>query len=101
MSKRQRIQFTVDAVSVQGIEGATVTFRSITVATFEACSRGQIRDAELVRDHVVAWTGFVDDDDNPLPDPGDEGVVGQLYRHELAELVRLLLEGPTGESAKN
>ena len=94
----RRNQFTVDAESVQGIEGATVTFRCLKVREVQEWRDDPAQDDEtLLRDHLVAWEGFVDEDGEPLPDAD----VGELYLHEQRALILLLFQGPDGPNAKN
>ena len=99
----RRSTFTVDAASVQGNEGATVTFRSITIdERQEYLDRPDVNDITMLRAHLAAWSGFVDDDGKPLPDPSTEpGAVGALYMEEMRELFRLMWRGPLGDEPKN
>lgn len=93
--------FTVDAESVQGIAGASITFRALKVGEWRTYISTSQTDADLVRDHVLTWT-LVDDEGNQMPDPQDEpDILNDLYIHEQQAIVRLLLQGPGGESAKN
>jgi hypothetical protein len=99
----RRSQFTVDAESVQGNAGATVTFRCITVGEraryLEDPGYG---DADIVSDHIVDWSGIEDDEGHEISSPRDEpGVIAALYVGELRGLVMLLFQGPDGEHAKN
>ena len=100
---RRGNQFTVDAESVQGNAGATVTFKALTVGEWkEYRSSDAVTDFSLVESHVVAWSGIVDDEGHELPDPADEPeVINALYLHEQQALARLLWQGPDGASAKN
>lgn len=94
----RRNQFVVDAESVQGNAGATVTFRCLRVRELrEWRDDPEQNDTTLLRDHLVGWEGIVDDDGAPLPAED----VGELYLHEQREMVRLLLQGPDGPNAKN
>jgi len=99
----RRKQFTVDAESVQGNAGATVTFKCLKVREVEEWRTDPKQTNQtLLRDHVLSWSGIVDDNDKNLPDPTDEpGVLGELYVQEQGALVNLLFAGPDGESAKN
>ena len=99
----RKSQFTVDASSVQGNEGAAVTFRKITIAQRDKyLSDPDYGDAQIVGDHIADWSGIVDDDGNEIPSPKDEpGVIASLYVDELRALVMLLFQGPDGEHAKN
>ena len=98
----RRGQFTVDAESVQGIAGATVAFRCLKVGTVNAYRTTEMTDADLLEKHVVAWSGIVDDDDKDMASPADDpAVLGELYVHEQLAMVRLLFQGPDGDSAKN
>jgi len=92
----RRNQFRVDAESVQGNAGAWVEFKALKVHQWRDWLKDpDTTDIDLVTQHLVAWGGFVDDDDNALPSPADEpGVVGELYFHEQRALVALLLQGP-------
>jgi len=102
MVKRRGAQFTVDAESVQGNEGATVTFSALKVREWREYRTTEMTDIDLVRAHVVAWSGIVGDDGKELPSPADEPtVIDELYMHEQAALARLLWQGPLGDSAKN
>ena len=102
MTKRRGSQFTVDAESVQGNEGATVTFRALKVREVNEYRTTEMTDADLLRSHVLSWSGFVDDEGRELPSPADEpDVLGELYVHEQLALSRLLFQGPLGDSAKN
>lgn len=94
--------FTVNAEAVQGNPDATVTFRRITVAEVEDARAGVLRDTDLLREHLVSWEGFEDDDGNPLPQPSDDpDVLGLLYVQEQTALVRLLFIGPDEADPKN
>ena len=98
----RRNQFTIDAESVQGNAGAEVTFKALKVREVRAYRATDMTDHELLAEHVVAWSGIVDDKDKELPNPADEPeVLGELYIHEQLELARLLFAGPDGEHAKN
>jgi hypothetical protein len=98
----RRSTFTVDASEVQGIEGAEVVFRALKVREFKEYRSTEMTDDDLLAQHLVSWSGFVDDNDKPLPSPADDpGVLGELYLHERSELARLLFQGPDGASAKN
>ena len=99
----RRNTFTVDAESVQGNAGATVTFSMLTVGEWKGYGQDpEINDHTLIREHIISWTGIVDDEDQPLPSPADEpDVLDALYMHEQRILARLLFQGPDGESAKN
>ena len=99
----RRSTFVADAESVQGVSGATVTFRCITVGEVdEFRSDASFTDRVLLERHIVSWSGIVDDDDHEMPDPADEpDILKKLYVHEQQALARLLWAGPEGESAKN
>ena len=98
----RRKTFTVDAEDIQGIEGAEVTFRALKVREFKAYRETDMTDTELMEQHILSWSGFVDDNDKPLPSPDDDpDVIGELYLHERQELSRLLFQGPDGTNAKN
>jgi len=98
----RRNEFTVDATSVQGNAGATVTFKALKVREVNEYRETDLTDLDLLRGHVLSWSGIVDDEDRDLPDPADEPeILGELYTHEQQALVRLLFQGPNGESAKN
>jgi hypothetical protein len=98
----RRNQFTVDAESVQGNEGAEVTFKALKVRTIREYRETEMTDRDLLEKHIVSWSGIVDDDDKELPNPTDEpGILGELYVHEQVALARLLFQGPDGPEAKN
>jgi len=99
----RRTTFTVDAESVQGNPGTTVTFRAIKVREFrEYTTEADVTDRVMLERHLAAWTGIVDDGGNELPSPADDpSVLGELYIHEQQALMRLLWAGPEGASAKN
>ena len=98
---KRKSTFTVDAESVQGNPGATVTFSMLTVGEWKAYPQ-DIIDVDLVTNHVVSWTGIVDNEGDPMPNPADDpGVIDALYLPEQKALARLLWAGPDGESAKN
>jgi hypothetical protein len=101
MMPRQKT-FTVDAESVQGNEGASVTFRSLKIGYWRQYLKSEdITDAELLQTHIVKWN-LVDDDGHEIPTPADEPeAISELYIHEQQRLVRLLMQGPDGESTKN
>ena len=95
---RRHSQFTVDAESVQGNAGATVTFSSLLVREVDEIRAGGVRDLDLLQAHVLHWTGFVDDEGAALPGPDEDvSVLGRLYVQEQAALVRLLLGGPDAD----
>jgi hypothetical protein len=89
----RRSTFTVDAESVQGNAGATVTFRAIKVKEWEAYRADPEQGiGDLLHRHIVDWSGFTDEDGHALPSPKDEpGVIADMYFHELRELQRLLI----------
>jgi hypothetical protein len=98
----RRSQFTVDAESVQGNAGATATFKSLKVREVREYRETEMTDADLLQQHVLSWSGFVDDQGKALPSPADEpGILGELYVHEQLALSRLLFQGPDGPDAKN
>jgi len=98
----RRSTFTVNAEGVQGNAGATATFKALTVGDVDEARSGGLRDHDLLVGHLMGWSGIVDDDDQPLPDPvSDPGVLDRLYVHEQTALTRLLFQGPDGPDAKN
>ena len=99
----RRKTFTVDAESVQGIEGAEVTFKNIRVRDQrEYLDNPEVTDSVMLQRHIISWSGIVDDNENDLPDPVDDpDVLGELYISEQQALTRLLWQGPDGASAKN
>jgi len=98
----RRSTFEADAESVQGNEGATVTFQAITMDGFREYQSSPTTEQELLVKHVVTWSGIVDDDDHALPSPADEpDVLGGLYIAEKNALLRLLLSGAPAIPAKN
>lgn len=98
---KRRDTFTVDAESVQGIAGATVTFKRIKRHEFVAWRDDPTQgDGEILETHLVDWSGIVDGDGNELPSPKDEpGVFGELFQDELPLLSTLLIQGPNGPDA--
>jgi len=95
--------FTVDAQEVQGgIAGATVTFKALKRSEWlKWRDDDSMTDADLVKSHVVSWTGFTDDAENELPTPSeDAAVMDELYMHEITALSKLLLQGPHGPDAQ-
>ena len=90
-------------MSVQGNEGAAVTFRKITIAQRDKyLSDPDYGDAQIVGDHIADWSGIVDDDGNEIPSPKDEpGVTATLYLDEMRALALLFWQGPEGPNAKN
>ena len=102
MTQRRGKQFTVDAESVQGNAGATVTFRALKVRTQKAIIAGDVKDPELLAAQIVGWTGIVGDNGESLLSPTDDpSVLDELYIHEQTALVRLLLRGPLEDTEKN
>ena len=98
----RRNQFSVNAESVQGNAGAEITFRSMKVREMNEYRTTDLTDEGVLMDHVLAWTGIVDDSGVGLPNPKDEpGAIGELYLHEQQAIVRLLFRGPDGADAKN
>ncbi len=99
----RRSQFTVSAESVQGNEGATVTFSCLKVREVrEYREQDDLDDREMLKRHVIKWSGIVDDSGNELPSPRDEpDILGELYVHEQRALTRLMWAGPDGPEAKN
>ncbi len=98
----RRSTFIAGAESVQGNAGATVTFRAITLDGWDDYVTSPKTDRELLVEHVIAWKGVVDDDDNALPSPADEpGIIGRLYTAEKAALMRLLYTGAPAIPVKN
>ena len=68
----RRSTFTVDASSVQGNQSATVTFRALTIREHrEWRESSESTDYDLLSQHAISWSGFVDDDGNPMPDLED------------------------------
>lgn len=102
MAKQKRINtFTVDAQSVQGIEGATITFRRMKRREWLAWRKNEdTTDDDLVDSHVVEWTGFVDENGNDLPSLKDEPeALGEVFFDETRKIVTLLIQGPDGPDA--
>lgn len=99
----RRNQFTVNAESVQGNAGATVTFRCVRVREMNAWRDDpEQNDSTMLQTHVVDWGGFEDDDGTALPSPAAyPEVLGELLLHEQRALVEMLLRGPDGPQAKN
>jgi len=94
--------FTVSAQSVQGNAGATVTFSMLTVGEWQDYGTVPgVNDNTLIRDHIVSWTGIVDDQGQPLPSPADDpDAIRKLYMPEQRALARLLFQGPDGPDAE-
>ena len=98
----RRSTFEADAESVQGNAGATVTFRAITIGQAREYRETSMTDDDLLRAHVLDWSGIVDDDDHALPSPKDEpGVLDALYIFERTAIARLLFTGAPVIPAKN
>ena len=99
----RRNQFTVSAESVQGNEGAEVTFKRLLYAKHQRYFdlNDDYGPAELLRDHILDWKGIEDDNGNEIPSPKDEPVEAHLYVGEIKALSNLLFQGPDGEHAKN
>ena len=99
----RRSTFTVDASTVQGNEGATVTFKCISIREHrEWRESSETTDNSLLSQQIISWEGFVDDDGKPLPSLEDDpNALELLYYHEQAALLRLFFQGPDGASAKN
>jgi len=97
----RKSQFTVDAESVQNNAGAEVTFHCVTVKEMRVYRTTEQTDAELLQEHILTWSGIVDDEGNELPNPADDPeVLGKLYVDELTALGLLLLTGLNGEHVK-
>jgi len=98
----RRNQFTVDAESVQGNEGAKVTFKLITVGTRDRwINDPEYGDIQIVQDHLLDWKGIEDDEGHEMPSPKDKSEINAvLYIAELQRLVTLLLSGQM-EDPKN
>ena len=97
-----RNQFVVSAESVQGNAGAEVTFKALKMREVREYRTLGISDGEVLKEHLMSWSGFVDDNDKALPSPADDPeVLGELYLHEQQALARLLFQGPDEENAKN
>jgi urate oxidase len=96
----RRNQFTVDAESVQGNAGASVTFNKLLVGEYDEWfdPTSGATDLSVLRSHLVSWEGFEDDNGNALPNPPD---ISSLYLDETKELCKLLLRGPSELSGKN
>jgi hypothetical protein len=99
----RRTQFTVDAESVQGNAGATITFSCITIGERKAyLSDPDLDNIDMIRLHTLSWSGIVDNDGNELPDPKDEpDAIDALFMVEMRAINRLMWQGPDGDSAKN
>jgi len=98
----RRKQFTVDAESVQDEPGATITFRCLKVGEADDYRSNDVTATEFLVQHIVTWAGVKGDNGEDLPSPADEpGIVAALYLHERDAMLRLLWQGPDGESAKN
>jgi len=99
----RRDTFKVNAVDVQGNAGAEATFRCITVGERRTYLADADRDdMDMLKAHLVSWSGFVDGSGKPLPDPEDDPDASDaLYMHEGRSLARLMWQGPDGADAKN
>jgi len=99
----RRNQFTVSAESVQGNEGATVTFKLITVGTRDRWIHdADYTDLDLLSDHLLDWHGIEDDEGHLMPSPKDEpGLTAALYIDEVSALIQLLLQGQRKDNSKN
>ena len=100
---RRHTTFIVDAEKLQGNPDASITFRPVTVGERQQYFANPANtDLEMIAEHVVAWAGVVDDDDQPMPNPADEpAIVGKLYLHEAQMVMRWLWGGPDVPAAKN
>lgn len=114
MVKKKRLNtFTVDAESVQGIEGTTITFKRLKRREYLAWRNDpDTTDDDLAASHTLSWRGIVDENNNELPSPTDEPggvdengyelpspVFGELYFEEIPKIAALLLQGPDGPDA--
>lgn len=102
MIKRETT-YTVSAEAVQGNPDAKATFRRITIGQHrEYLERDDRNDIDMLRDHLVGWSGIVGDDGNELPSPEHEpDVIDSLYLSELRALSRAMWLGATEDTAKN
>ena len=75
----RRKTFTVDAESVQGNEGAEVTFRALKVRELREYRETAMTDTELLQGHITAWSGIVDDNGKDLPSPADDPLPAQWW----------------------
>ena len=102
MSKSKRVDsFTFNAESVQGVEGATITSKSVLRGDWKLyATDAEHGDGWYVELHVISWKGIVDSNGNELPSPADEpGILDALYMHETGEIARLISQGPNGPDA--
>lgn len=96
----RRTTFQVDAATVQGNAGATVTFRCLLVGEYwEYRNTDGTSDTDMLKAHLVSWAGIVDDEGHELP--GTPEMVDRLYMHEQRALMALFWAGPEGPSSKN
>lgn len=98
----RQTSFVVDAESVQGMPGTTITFRCLLVSTVDEYRSTDMTDAELLERQILSWEGIIDDRGKEMPSPVDEpGILKKLYTHEMRKMAALLFAGPDGDSAKN
>lgn len=107
MPKRQSIK-KHDASEVQG-EGAYVILTGIKVREIrEVRKLAKTEDFDefeggvsLLASHIAEWN-FVDDEDQPLPQPKDDPkVLDELTNEETEFLVTLLMGSPKGSNSKS
>ena len=97
----RRTSFWKDAESVQGVKGARIQFKALKrgiVRQYFDRENSEINDDYLIGHYVLDWEKIQDDDGHDLPSPKDEpGALDELYRHEVGEIIALLLRGPDPE----
>lgn len=98
---KRKNTFTIDASSVQNIEGATITFKVLKRKEWKAWRDDpETDDDDIILSHVVSWHAIIDENGNELPSPKDEpGSIGELFFHEVPMIANLLLQGPDGPDA--
>lgn len=102
MPEPKRIHtFRIDANSVQGVEGATITSKAVLRSDWKLYGESDEHGDEwFILKHVTSWSGILDANGKELPSPKDEpGALDNLYMHESGRIARLIAQGPDGPDA--
>jgi hypothetical protein len=98
MPERRAATYRVATPDVQG-DDSWIELRKIDYGTRKRFQAGEIDALDLIEMHLAGWN-WVDDDGEPLPQPGDGGTL-QMRDDEATEIVRAIFRGPDEEPLKN
>jgi hypothetical protein len=98
MPERRAATYRVATPDVQGAD-SWIELRKIEYGTRKQYREGEIDALDIIAMHLIGWN-WVDNDGEPLPQPGDGGDL-RLWDDEASAILIAIFRGPDEESAPN